>query len=107
MKRYIAILTLALTAGLSAVKSPAANPGVSEELYAGLVADVDHPDTLQWSIFADVDHPDTLSFSLIAIIAFEDSPEAAYEMLLDLGLSPAMAENMVLEAIAIYGVRRY
>ena len=69
-----------------------------------------HCDTLTFGLIAitgDVDHPNTLEFSLIAIIAFEDSPEAAYEMLLDLGLSPAMAENMVLEAIAIYGVRRY
>jgi len=45
--------------------------------------------------------------ALIAIIAFEDGPEAAYLTLIDMGFSPALAEDMVLEAIAIYGVRRY
>jgi len=46
--------------------------------------------------------------TLIAIIAFEYGPEAAAKMLVDMGFSPVVADDMVWEAaIAIYGVRRY
>ena len=120
MTRYIAIVTLALIAALSAdqvfaqrqddVDHPGTlqfNPGMVADVdhpgtlqfNPGMVADVDHPGTLQWSIVANTEHPDTLSFSLIAIIAFESGPEAAYLMLLDMGFSDREAYDMVLSVL--------
>ena len=104
MTRYIAIVTLALIAALSADQVFAQrqddvdHPGTLQ-FNPGMVADVDHPGTLQWSIVANTEHPDTLSFSLIAIIAFESGPEAAYLMLLDMGFSDREAYDMVLSVL--------
>jgi len=43
----------------------------------------------------------------VAILTIEYGPEVTYGILRDMGFSPALAEDLVLEAIAIYGVRRY
>ena len=85
MKRYIAILTLALTAALSANQAFAIDPG---------------------NCSSALREADDLEL-LVAFVAYEYGTEAACEMLLELGYRPALAEDLVLEAIAIYGVRRY
>jgi len=55
----------------------------------------------------DLDLPEEFGI-VIVIIARESGPDAASRMLQDLGFSPVVADDMVLEAaIAIYGVERY
>lgn len=57
-------------------------------------------DDVQWLTQSQIN-------ALIAIIAFQFGPQAATTMLVDMGFSPAVADDMILKAIAIYGVRRY
>jgi len=66
MKRYIAILTLALTAALSANQAFALDPGNCT------------------SALRDADDLELL----VAFVAYEYGTEAAYELLLELGIDP-------------------
>ena len=43
----------------------------------------------------------------IIVIVDTEGPDTACDMLVDAGIPELMAQDMVLEAIAIYGVRRY
>jgi hypothetical protein len=104
MTRSIAILTLALTAALSAGQTFAG--AATDNDCDGLTSDAnirqDHYEVLNNS------QPERDLDALIAIIAFEYGLDAACEMLMDMGFSRAEAYDMVLEAaLAIYGVRRY
>jgi len=117
MTRCIAIVTLALTAVLSADQAFALDPGnCSSALRTGVMivnegggSDDYQPGEFELnpgdcvSALRDADDLELL----VAFVAYEYGTEAACEMLLELGYSPALAEDLVLEAIAIYGVQTY
>ena len=90
MKRYIAILTLALTAALSA-----------DQTFAGTDNDCDGP-TFDANIRQDDyeilnnSQPERDLDALIAIIAFEYGSEAAYLTLRDVGFSDREADCILM-----------
>jgi len=116
MKRSIAILTLALTAALSA-----------DEAFAQYATDTCHVDeygTISMAaiaipnlieVIADVDpdlgyrilrkkgftHRQAKSVVHLASLAFKDGPEAAYEMLRDMGFTDREAMSIVLDDLTI------
>jgi len=103
MTRYIAILTLALTAALSA----------DESFAQSITADVDHPGTLQWSRPSGEVTIDSLEVSMIrnpveqsaigipAFIGYlaKRDPELAYLMLRDDGFTGREAMHVVEQVI--------
>ncbi|MCH2203043.1 MAG: tyrosinase family protein [Fuerstiella sp.] len=84
MKRFItATLTLALTAALSADNVSAAQPGVSEELYAGLYSPNtgdDHPNLHHcfvdyiWAIWQDCNDYDGIEPDKLSTAILDDMP---------------------------------
>ena len=122
MTRSIAILTLALTAALSADEASAwplyVNTNVAStfaqqnELDAGGGSNLYQQNELEFNpgeCITALRDGDDLN-ELIAIIAFDSSPETAYLTLLDMGFSLAEADDMVLgvlvnnEAFSVWDV---
>jgi len=101
MTRCIAILTLALTAALSA-----------DQAFAGADNDCDGP-TFDANIRQDDyeilnnSQPERDLDALIAIIAFEYGPEAAYLTLRDMGFSAYDANDRLLNSLAVTSPSQY
>jgi len=102
MKRYIAILTLALTAGLSADDAFSAQANAFPQIALSNTAE-GGLDEISESLIRF-----TATDDLWLIIDIAENPEAAYETLIDMGVPAQLAEDIVLEAaIAIPAFIRY
>jgi len=102
MTRSIAMLTLALTAALSADQAFSAQANAVPVLALSQTAE---------SALEEIGGMLHLSFTATddfwLIMDIAEDPQAAYETLVDMGMPAPLAEDMVLEAIAIPAFIRY
>jgi len=102
MTRYIAILTLALTAALSVDQAFAADvtqaprsEAIAIPAFIGYIVDEDP--YLDYCILREegFTHPQAKSFIALCILAFHDGPKEAYETMRDMGYSHKEAKGRI------------